>query len=107
MQGCLVTQGTMRFRGQSCKRLRLFGALTPWEDGGGWPLLGSDASAGPGSMQHDTQPQESQKHQVVVERVRNHGMPPVYAGVTGALYRVSRVRQLSAASGYTTRSAGL
>jgi hypothetical protein len=101
-RGFLVTQGPRGFLGQPCKRVRLLGALTPWCDGRGWSLLGSDASAGPGVVQHDTPPQESQNHQLVVEQVRNHGMPPVYGGVTGTLYRVSGVRQLSAGWRYTT-----
>ena len=53
-RGFLVTQGTMGFLGRPCKRLRLFGALTPWCDGGSRSLLCRDASAGPGGVQHDT-----------------------------------------------------
>jgi hypothetical protein len=38
-------------------------------------------------MQHDTEPQEPQNHQVIVEKMRNHGMVPLRDGVIGPFYR--------------------
>jgi hypothetical protein len=69
-----------------------------------WERLrgGLTSSAGPDVMQHDAYPQEPQDHQVGEEKVWNHDIAPLHSGVTGALYQVSGVGQLSAGYRYTT-----
>src|SRR5262249_6074171 len=55
--------------GQTRKRFRLAGVLPLGLDGLRLDglLRGHGSSAGPGKVQHDTQPQEAQEHQLVVE----------------------------------------
>ena len=89
--------------GEACKRLGLLGALTPRHDGLGGRALCCRASAGPGSVQHDKQLQESQDHQLVVKLVWNHGKAPSQWCDTEALYLVFGARQLSAGYRYTTQ----
>ncbi len=59
MRGFLRTQGTRRFVRQARKRFGVVGALAARCEGLGWLCLGRHALAGPGEVQHDTQPQES------------------------------------------------
>jgi hypothetical protein len=86
------------------KRLELLGALTPRHDGLGWRSLCRRASAGPGSVQHDTQPQEAQDCQLVEKQVWNHDTTPSLGGETGGLYLIRGPIELSAAWRYTTRT---
>src|SRR5262249_20655100 len=76
MRGFLLTQGTVGLVGEVCKRLRLLGALTPRYDGLGWCSLCCRASAGPGYVQHDTQPQEAQDCQLVEKKCGSMAQPP-------------------------------
>jgi hypothetical protein len=95
---CLVlTQGTGGLVGEACKRLGLLGALTPQPDGLGWRSLCCRASAGPGRVQHDKQPQESQDCQLVEKKVWNHGKTPSLGGETGGFYLILGPMELSAA----------
>ena len=75
MRRFLLTQGTVGLMGEACKRLGFLGALTPPYAGLGWRSLCRRASAGPGSVQHDKKPQESQDRQLVEQKVWNHGTP--------------------------------
>src|SRR5215475_5157942 len=59
MCGFLLTQGTRGLVRQARKRFGLGGALAARRDGLGWLCLGRHVAAGPGEVQHDTQPQES------------------------------------------------
>ena len=61
----LRTGGTGGLAGEARKRLRVAGALARWRHRLGWPLLPSGTLVGPGSMQHDAEPQESQERQLV------------------------------------------
>src|SRR5262249_4756476 len=101
----LCTGRAVGLVGEACKWLGLLGALTPRRDGLGWHSLGRRASAGPGRVQHDKQPQESQDHQLVVKLVWNHGKAPSQWCDTEALYLVFGARQLSAGYRYTTHYA--
>src|SRR5262249_12777880 len=102
---CLVlTQDTVGLVGEACKRLGLLGALTPRHDGRGWRALGRSAAAGPGSVQHDKQPQESQHHELRVKEVWNHGSAPSPWDDRGTFYLVFGAEQLSAGYRYTTRA---
>jgi hypothetical protein len=76
MRRLVLTQGAVGLMGEACKWLRLLGALTPRHDGLGGRSLCCRASAGPGSVQHDTQPQESQNQELIVNEVWNHGSVP-------------------------------
>src|SRR5215471_7746599 len=89
MRRFLLTQGTVGLVGEACKRLGVLGALTPRHDGLGWRVLGRRASAGPGSVQHDKQPQESSDRQLVEKQVWHHGITPSLGGETGGLYLIS------------------
>src|SRR5215467_14547735 len=104
MHRFLLTQGTVGLVGEACKRLGGLGASTLRHDGLGWRALCRRASAGPGSVQHDTQPQEAQDRQLVEKKVWNHGTTPSLGGETGSLYMILGPMELSAASRYTTRS---
>src|SRR5712691_139125 len=104
MRRLMRTQGTGGLMGEACKRLGLLGALTPRHDGLGGRALCCRASARPGSVQHDTQPQESQDCQLVEKKVRNHGTPPSLGGETGGFYLILGPIELSAAERYTTLS---
>src|ERR1043166_5565874 len=83
MRRLVLTQGTGGLMGEACKRLELLGALAPRHDGLGGHFLCCRASAGPGSVQHDTQPQESQECQLVEKQVWNHDTTSSLGGETG------------------------
>jgi hypothetical protein len=68
----------------------------------GWPRLGPGASAGPDGVQHHTEPQKSQHHELIVKKVWNHSIAPSPWDDMGALYRVFGAGQLSAGYRYTT-----
>src|SRR5215813_7640049 len=106
MRRLVLTQGTGGLMGEACKRLGLLGALTPRHDGLGGRSLCCRASAGPGSVQHDTQPQESQDCQLVEKQVWNHGATPSLDSETGGLYLIREPIELSAAWRDTTRPRG-
>ena len=99
----VFTQGAVGLKGEACQRLGLLGALPPRQDGLGWRSLCRRASAGPGSVQHDTQPQEAQDCQLVEKKVWKHGTTPSLGGETGGLYLMLGPMELSAAERYTTR----
>jgi hypothetical protein len=86
MCGLVCTQGARGLLGQTRKRFGLDGVLTRGLDGLRLDglLRGHGSSAGPGKVQHDTQLQESQDHQLVVEQVRNHSNTPLRGGVMRA-----------------------
>ena len=69
MGGLVCTQSTRGLLGQTRKRFGFDGVLTLGLDGLRLDglLRGHGSSAGPGKVQHDTQPQEAQDHQLVVE----------------------------------------
>ena len=50
----------------------------------GWPRMGWSASAWPTVGQQDTEPQESQDRELVVNIVRHHGNAPLHDGGMGA-----------------------
>src|SRR4029453_10762713 len=95
-RGGVLTQGTGRLVGEACKRLGLLGALTPQHDGRGWGSLCCRASAGPGSVQHAKEPQESQDRQLVEQKVWNHGKTSSLDGETGRFYLILGPMELSA-----------
>jgi hypothetical protein len=68
--------------------------------------LRGSASAGPDGVQHHTEPQKSQHHELRVKKVWNHSIAPSPWDDMGALYRVFGARQLSAGYRYTTRDPG-
>ena len=74
--------------GEACKRFGLTGALAARRAGHGWLRLGRGAWARPSEVQHDTQPQESQDHELVIKEMRNHGNAPTQWDDTGAFYLV-------------------
>ena len=103
---CLVlTPSTMRLVGQSCKRFGRVGAWARGLDGLrlGSPLRCHGASARPDVMQHDTEPQESQHHELRGKERWNHDIVPPPWDDRGALYLVFGAGQLSAGYRYTTR----
>jgi hypothetical protein len=104
MRRFVLTQGTVGLVGEACKRLGVLGALMPRHDGLGWRSLGRRASAGPGRVQHDTQPQEAQDCQLVEKQVGNHDTTPSFGSETGGLYLIREPIELSAAWRYTTVS---
>src|SRR5262249_36882851 len=59
------------------------GALAARRDGLGWLCLGRHVWAGPGEVQHDKQPQESQDHELIVKLMWNHGKKPPHNGMVG------------------------
>jgi len=59
---CRLTRDTMGLVGEPGKRLWLAGAWAPWHDGLRWSLRGCRAWTGPGKMQHEKDPEESQDH---------------------------------------------
>ena len=69
----------------------------PRHDGLGWRSLCHRASAGPGRVQHDKQPQESQDRQLIEKKVWNHGTTPLLGGETEGLYLILGPMELSAA----------
>src|SRR5256714_8255498 len=87
MCGLVCTQSARGLLGQTLKRFRLDGVLTLGLDGLRLDglLRGPGSSAGPGKVQHDTQPQEAQDHQLVVEYVRDDSKTPLRCRVMSAL----------------------
>jgi hypothetical protein len=66
------------FVGETGKRFRLAGAWALWQDGLCWSLRGCRAWTGPGKMQHEKYPEESQDHHQGEKLVWNHSVPPSY-----------------------------
>ena len=64
--GHLLTGRTVRLVDEARKGFGVGGALAARRDGLGWLWLGRHAAAGPGEVQHDKQPQESQDHELIV-----------------------------------------
>jgi hypothetical protein len=83
MCGFLLTPGTMGRVRQARKRCGVGGALAARRDGLGWLCLGRHVAAGPGEVQHDKQPQESQDHELIVKLMWNHGKKPPHNGMIG------------------------
>src|SRR5262245_31746298 len=79
----LRTQGTRGLVRQARKRCGVGGALAARRDGLGWLWLGRHVWAGPGEVQHDKQPQESQDHELIVKLMWNHGKKPPHNGMVG------------------------
>jgi hypothetical protein len=75
---CLLTRATLGFVGETGKRFRLAGAWALWQAGRCWSLRGCRAWTGPGKMQHEKYPEESQDHHQGEKLVWNHGVPPSY-----------------------------
>jgi hypothetical protein len=75
-RGVLLAQGPRGLVRQAHKRGGLAGALAAWRDGQGGLRLGRRAWAGPGEGPHDTQPQESQDHELGGKVLGNHGHAP-------------------------------
>src|SRR5215475_14863242 len=101
----VLTQSTRRCVRQARERLGRGGALALGLDECplGWPRLGPGAAAGPEGVQHHTEPQKSQHHELIVKKVWNHGIAPSPWDDMGALYRVFGAGQLSAGYRYTTQ----
>src|SRR5437867_13238225 len=99
----LFTRDTLGFVGETGKRFRLAGAWAPWQDGRCWSLRGCRAWTGPGKMQYEKYPEESQDDHQVEKLVWNHGVPPSHGVIQGALYPVFGGRELAADWRYTTR----
>lgn len=83
MRGLLLAQDTRGLVRQARKRCGLGGARAARRDGPGWLCLGRRALAGPGKVQHDKQPQESQDHELIVKLMWNHGKKPPHYGMIG------------------------
>src|SRR5215813_13250403 len=83
MCGFVRTQGTRGLVRQARKRFGVGGALAARRAGLGWLCLGRHVAAGPGEVQHDTQPQESQDHELIVKLMWNHGKKPPHHGMIG------------------------
>src|SRR5262249_1963738 len=81
--GHLLTGRTVRLVDEARKGLGVGGARAARRDGLGWLGLGRHAAAGPGEVQHDTQPQESQDHELIVKLMWNHGKKPPHHGMIG------------------------
>src|SRR5262249_20187985 len=81
--GHLLTGRTVRLVDEARKGLGVGGARAARRDGLGWLGLGRHAAAGPGEVQHDTQPQESQDHELIVKLLWNHGKKPPHNGMIG------------------------
>src|SRR5262249_51412664 len=101
---CLLTRDTLGLMGETGKRFRLAGAWAPWQDGLRWSLRGCRAWTGPGNMQHEKYPEESQDDHQGEKWVWNHGVPPSHGVIQGALYPVFGGRELAADWRYTTCS---
>ena len=54
-------------------------------------------------LEHDTEPEKSEKRELIEKQRRNHGIAPLHGGVMGGFYRVLGLKQLSAARRYTAR----
>src|SRR6266571_28384 len=65
----LLTGGTGRLAGEARKRLGVAGTLGRRRQRLGWPLIPTGTLVWPGIMQHDAEPEESQKHQLVEKEV--------------------------------------
>src|SRR5215470_7272143 len=99
---CLLTRDTLGFVGETGERFRLAGAWAPWQTELCWFLRGCRTGTGPGKMQHEKDPEESQDDHQVEKLVWNHGVPPAYGVIQGALYPVFGGRELAADWRYTT-----
>jgi hypothetical protein len=75
---CLRTRDTLGFVGETGKRFRLAEAWALWQDGLCGSLRGCRAWTGPGKMQQEKYPEESQDDHQVEKVVWNHGVPPSY-----------------------------
>ena len=98
----LLTRATMGLVSETSKRFWLAGALTARHDRLGWRSLCRSASAGPGNMQHEKYPEESQDDHQGEKLVWTHGVPPSYGWIQGAVYPVFGGRELTADWRYTT-----
>ena len=96
MRRVLVTQGTERLVRQAAKRLRLLAACASGRAGDSGPRCLRPAGAWPHQSQHDKEPQESQDQELIVKEGWNHGIAPLYSGVTGAYYSILGSVELSA-----------
>jgi hypothetical protein len=105
-RGRLFTQGTVRFVRQTRERFGLTGACALRLDGLGGYLVSDPGWTGPEVWQHETQPEEDQHHELLVDVVRNHRIAPLADGGRGSFYPVFRPHELSAAVGYTTQHRG-
>ena len=77
VRASLLTGGTGGLAGEARKWLRAARALARRWQRLGWPLIPSGALMWPGIVQHDTEPQESQQHQLIEKQVRYHGKVPL------------------------------
>jgi hypothetical protein len=76
MQDVLLTQGTVRFLGQTGKRFGVVGALAASREPRQWTLT-RWVIAWPGIMEHEKQPHECDQHQLVEKQVWNHRNAPL------------------------------
>src|SRR5262249_35004624 len=80
LHGLLLTQRTVGLVRQTCAWFGLTGAVALGLDGISWPLGQPTGWGRPEVGQHDAQPHQDQDHQLIVEEVWYHGMPPYMGG---------------------------
>ena len=99
LAGRLFTQRTVRLVRQARKGFGLDGTLALGLRWRGW---GRRAWLGPSDVQHDEEPHESEEGELVVKKMRDHGLAPSKRVEMGAFYRVLWLMELAAEFGYTT-----
>jgi hypothetical protein len=62
--------------GEACKRFRLAAALGRWECGREYRRGRNGGVTWPYPVEHDTQPQKGDQHQLVEKEVGDHGKTP-------------------------------
>ena len=67
-----------------------------------WYRWGRQTWLGPSDGQHDEEPHENEYGELVVKKMRDHGLAPSKVWCDGALYRVFGPMELSAVERYTT-----
>src|SRR5256885_5379176 len=73
LPGLLVTQHTVRLVGQALERFGLGRTLALGLGRHGW---GGQAWRGPSERQHDEEPYDRQQSELVVKKMRDHGIAP-------------------------------
>src|SRR5712691_2936021 len=68
-RGGVLTRVTMGLVGEARKGLRDTGGLAGWGDRRGEPLYVCGVTAGPSIMHHQTEPEQTQQHQLVDKEV--------------------------------------
>ena len=77
MRGLSLTQGTMGLCRQALKRFGRLGAVALGLRRYGWS---GQSWLGPRDVQHDEEPHENTQSELVVKKMRDHGLAPFKTG---------------------------